>query len=511
MADFPSAESESQSGGDPSASEASKPASSRAGGDGRSPRTDPVVPESEEATPEEKAAPEKSPDAPRQHLAAALRLGLPSDADGGSEREARSDQRLLYTRLTAFETVLVAGGVVLFLLLLYGMWSFLSPPLLALAGGLLMWPLREHRTVRALMVSGGVLLLLWLLADLSTVLLPFGLMYVLAYLFDPFVAYLHRRFGISRRLSSLLITALVTGLLVLVVVLLVPRLVGQLEVLVQRFLTGIGDLRTWVAGTPLLDDFENSGLLSREELVDQINALLQGQSGRIASGLPAIIQGLADSLDSVLGAITVIAIMPVVLFYTLKDYRVITRRLMELFPTFGGRRDYLINASQIVGSYLRGQLLVCAIAGFNVSLFLSPLIFDVPLWLLLGLVAGIANLVPNLGAILSMVVAVAITLIFGDPWLMDTVAVVAVLMGQGFLEQSVLTPNIMSHQVGLHPVLVMLSLFVFGYFMGAFGALIAVPATALIMTIYKSYRKDLTLDLSAYGTPASDPQAQREA
>jgi predicted PurR-regulated permease PerM len=361
------------------------------------------------------------------------------------------------------------------------------------------------------MVSGGVLLLLWLLADLSTVLLPFGLMYVLAYLFDPFVAYLHRRFGISRRLSSLLITALVTGLLVLVVVLLVPRLVGQLEVLVQRFLTGIGDLRTWVAGTPLLDDFENSGLLSREELVDQINALLQGQSGRIASGLPAIIQGLADSLDSVLGAITVIAIMPVVLFYTLKDYRVITRRLMELFPTFGGRRDYLINASQIVGSYLRGQLLVCAIAGFNVSLFLSPLIFDVPLWLLLGLVAGIANLVPNLGAILSMVVAVAITLIFGDPWLMDTVAVVAVLMGQGFLEQSVLTPNIMSHQVGLHPVLVMLSLFVFGYFMGAFGALIAVPATALIMTIYKSYRKDLTLDLSAYGTPASDPQAQREA
>ncbi|PSQ92948.1 MAG: hypothetical protein BRD52_03260 [Bacteroidetes bacterium SW_4_67_19] len=360
MADFPSAESESQSGGDPSASEASKPASSRAGGDGRSPRTDPVVSESEEATPEEKAAPENSPDAPRQHLAAALRLGLPSDADGGSKREARSDQRLLYTRLTAFETVLVAGGVVLFLLLLYGMWSFLSPPLLALAGGLLMWPLREHRTVRALMVSGGVLLLLWLLADLSTILLPFGLMYVLAYLFDPFVAYLHRRFGISRRLSSLLITALVTGLLVLVVVLLVPRLVGQLEVLVQRFLTGIGDLRTWVAGTPLLDDFENSGLLSREEIVDQINALLQGQSGRIASGLPAIIQGLADSLDSLLGAITVITIMPVVLFYTLKDYRVITRRLMELFPTFGGQRDYLINASQIVGSYLRGQLLVCA-------------------------------------------------------------------------------------------------------------------------------------------------------
>ena len=456
----------------------------------------------------------------------ALRLGLPAQHRAsaeearekqGADPEAASapassslaDHLPLYNRLTAFETVLVAGGVALFLLLLYAMWAFLSPPLLALAGALLLWPLREHRTVRAVMISGGFLVLLWLLADLSAILIPFGAVYVLAYLFDPFVTFLHERYGVSRRLSSFLISALATGVVVLFVVLLVPRLAGQIEILVQRLLSGIGDLRGWVATTPMLNDFESAGLLSREEIVGQINSLLQAQSGRIASGLPVIIQGLADSLDSLLGAITMIAIMPVILFYTLKDYPSITHRLMGLFPTLGGQRDYLINASHIVGDYLRGQLLVCAIAGFNVSLFLSPLIFDVPLWLLLGLVAGIANLVPNLGAILSMVIAVVITVIFGDPWLLDTIAVIAVLMGQGLLEQSILTPNIMSHQVGLHPVLVMLSLFVFGYFMGIFGALIAVPATALIMTIYKAYRQDLTLDLSTYGRPASDPHAQR--
>ena len=459
----------------------------------------------------------------QQWLAAARRLGLPvqrhaagrepegkahADDDQG---EATVSARSLYHRLTAFEAVLMFGGVALFFLLLYGMWGFLSPPLLALAGGLLLWPLREHHTVRAIMISGGFLLLLWLLADLSSILLPFATVYVLAYLFDPFVAYLRERFGISRRLSSLFISTLITGLLILFVVLLVPRLAGQVEVLVQRILGGLGDLRGWVQTTPLLNSLEATGLLSRQQLLNQLNGLLESQSGRIASGLPVVVQGLAQSLDSLLGAVTIIAIMPVILFYTLKDYPFITRRLMGLFPTFGGQRDYLMNASRIVGSYLRGQLLVCAIAGFNVSLFLSPLIFDVPLWLLLGLVAGIANLIPNLGAILSMVFAVLITLIFGDPWLVDTIAVVAVLMGQGLLEQSVLTPNIMSHQVGLHPVLVMLSLFVFSYFMGIFGALIAVPATALIMTIYKAYRQDFTLDLSSYGTPVSDPQAQRRA
>lgn len=467
-------------------------------------------------------APLADPD-PQQQRAAARRLGLPgrsrskegeaSKKEGGEQppyQVTPSESLPLYQRLTAFETVLVGGGVVVFLLLLYSMWgSFLNPPLLGLAGTLLLWPLREHRTVRALMVSGGFLLLLWFLARLSTILIPFVVVYVLAYLFDPFVAYLRRRFRVSRRLSSLLISALVSGMFVLVVVLLVPRLAGQLEVLVQRLLDGIGNLRGWVETTPMLEGLETTGLVSRQQLLDQLNQLLQSQSGRIASGLPVIIQGLADSLDSLLGAVTIIAIMPVILFYTLKDYSIITRRLMGLFPTLGGQRDYLVNASRIVGSYLRGQLLVCAIAGFNVSLFLSPLIFDVPLWLLIGLIAGIANLIPNLGAILSMVIAVVITLIFGDPWLIDTVVVVAVLLGQGLLEQSVLTPNIMSHQVGLHPVVVMLSLFVFGFFMGIFGALIAVPATALIMTIYKSYRKDLTLDLSTYGMPASDPEVQR--
>jgi predicted PurR-regulated permease PerM len=54
----------------------------------------------------------------------------------------------------------------------------------------------------------------------------------------------------------------------------------------------------------------------------------------------------------------------------------------------------------------------------------------------------------------------------------------------------------MSHQVGLHPVLIILSLFVFGYFMGALGLIIAVPVTALLMTVYKTYRDQIKLDIS---------------
>ncbi|PSQ80032.1 MAG: hypothetical protein BRD46_05135, partial [Bacteroidetes bacterium QS_8_68_15] len=217
MSDSAPAESEPRAGDDaPVPEESPAAASSRqAGEDGHTAPGDVSASEQDVASEQNVEGGETDR---RQRLTAALRLGLPdaSAPDGGGgggskekEPERQPDPRSLYNRLTAFETVLLTGGVGLFLMLLYTMWGFLSPPLLALAGGLLLWPLREHHTVRAVMVSGGFLLLLWLLADLSAILLPFGLIYVLAYLFDPFVAYLHRRFGISRRLSSLLITALV--------------------------------------------------------------------------------------------------------------------------------------------------------------------------------------------------------------------------------------------------------------------------------------------------------------
>jgi hypothetical protein len=94
--------------------------------------------------------------------------------------------------------------------------------------------------------------------------------------------------------------------------------------------------------------------------------------------------------------------------------------------------------------------------------------------------------------------------------------VTLVLLGQGLLEQSVLTPNILSYQVGMHPVLVLFSLLVFGAFLGIFGLFIAVPTMALLVTFYRAYREELTLELKNYAhhsrtptpeVPASEPTA----
>jgi predicted PurR-regulated permease PerM len=145
----------------------------------------------------------------------------------------------------------------------------------------------------------------------------------------------------------------------------------------------------------------------------------------------------------------------------------------------------------IVGSYLRGQFVISAISAFNVSLFLT--LFGTPFPLLVGLIAGLLNMIPNVGIILTNVIGVIVALIFGTP--VDALVVVLVLFGQQILEATILSPNIMSHQVGLHPVLVILSLLVFGATMGFFGLLIAVPLTALLVTFYTTYREEMTLEL----------------
>ncbi|PSQ97698.1 MAG: AI-2E family transporter [Bacteroidetes bacterium SW_9_63_38] len=421
-------------------------------------------------------------------------------SDPSSDRSAPSVGDLAqsaFDRITAFETVLIAGGVVLFLALLYQMQvpareeSFLNPPLVGLAGALLLWPLRRQKAARALMLSGGALLLLWTIDKLSRILIPFAGVYLLAYLLNPVMRSLRKRFRLPRWASSLLITGAVVGTLALIILILAPSVADQVDVLSQQLLSGIDGIRSWLAASSVLDTLSSTGLIEKQEALQQIQSLLQRQARR----LPEAVEGVASSLGSVLGVLTIAALVPVLLFYALRDYPEIQDSLTGLFPTAGGRRDYLVQAGGIVGQYLRGQLMISSIAAFNVSVALF--LFDVPFWLLIGLVAGLLNFIPQLGSIVTMVIGGLLAFLLGG-WIKAFI-VVAVLIGQGFLEQSVLTPNILSYQVGLHPLLVLFSLLTFGMFLGVFGLLIAVPLTAILVTAYRAYREELTLELGEYG------------
>ena len=414
------------------------------------------------------------------------------------ESPASAASRLKELRGTALEMVLIAGGVVLFLVMLYEMHTpsqgegFLTPPLVGLAGIVLLWPVRQYKSARALLLSGGLLLLLWTMSKVSRVLIPFGIVYLLAYLLNPLVERLEHRYRVPRWLPALLVTGLVAGLIALFALILIPNIANQAQALSDRILGTMQSLRAWLEASTVLDTLQEGDLLRKQEVIDQIQGLVKEQAAR----LPDVIQELASSFGSLLGILTLVALMPVIFFYTLRDYPAVQTALVNLFPTAGGQRDYLVEAGSIVGRYFRGQLLISTIAAFNVSVLLF--LFDIPFWLLIGLLAGLLNLVPQIGAIITMVIGTLVALILGT-WTKAAI-VIAVLLGEALLEQSVLTPNILSYQVGIHPLLVLFSLLMFGTLFGILGLLIAVPVTAILITIYRAYREELTLDLSDYVT-----------
>ena len=414
------------------------------------------------------------------------------------ESPAPAASRLKELRGTALEMVLIAGGVVLFLVMLYEMHTpsqgegFLTPPLVGLAGIVLLWPVRQYKSARALLLSGGLLLLLWTMSKVSRVLIPFGIVYLLAYLLNPLVERLEHRYRVPRWLPALLVTGLVAGLIALFALILIPNIANQAQALSDRILGTMQSLRAWLEASTVLDTLQEGDLLRKQEVIDQIQGLVKEQAAR----LPDVIQELASSFGSLLGILTLVALMPVIFFYTLRDYPAVQTALVNLFPTAGGQRDYLVEAGSIVGRYFRGQLLISTIAAFNVSVLLF--LFDIPFWLLIGLLAGLLNLVPQIGAIITMVIGTLVALILGT-WTKAAI-VIAVLLGEALLEQSVLTPNILSYQVGIHPLLVLFSLLMFGTLFGILGLLIAVPVTAILITIYRAYREELTLDLSDYVT-----------
>ena len=408
--------------------------------------------------------------------------------------------QFMRSRTLVFQGALVAGGLLTFLALLVEMQDFLTPLLLATAGTVLVWPLREHRSVRSLLLAGGLLVLLWLFAEVGEVLLPFAVVYLLAYLLDPAVGTAHRRWRVPRWASSLVLTLVAVGAIVAFLVILVPNVIGKVEQLVAGLLASLTGFQDWILNSRLVEYLDEADMIERREFEAQLTAVLREQIGGVAGQIPAALQTLTRSVSSIIALITTVTLVPVLLFYTLRDYPTIEDNVVRLFPTVGGQRVYLTRAADLVGSYLRGQLLISAISAFNVTLFLTLL--GVPFSLLIGLLAGVLNMIPNVGIILTNVIGVLIALIFGTP--LDALVVVLVLFGQQILEATILSPNIMSQQVGIHPVLVILSLLLFGATMGFFGLLIAVPFTALLVAFYTTYREAMTLDLTEYPGRAAD-------
>ncbi|HLE32052.1 MAG TPA: AI-2E family transporter [Bacteroidota bacterium] len=385
----------------------------------------------------------------------------------------------LFQSFGRIEIVLLVGGVLLLLVLIYTIQAIISPFVVLGAILFLLFPLRRYALARNLMWLSLILFGLWFVHTVSSILAPFILSLVIAYLLNPIVSKLEG-WRIPRWLSSLLMILLVVTVVILVLFFVLPIAVAQFEALLEALSGIFTQFRDWIWSTRMMTFLERYGV-SAEELK---TTLSREFAPRFEDILRNLLQGMLlvmSSLSRVATQIFYVFMVPFLTFYVLTDFPKISHRFMMLIPSRRRARmgEYLTRADEVIGRYLRGALLVAFLQGIMVTLLFS--LFGIKYALLLGITAAILDLVPYFGLIITMAVG-AIVAAFSDP--PTAPKVISAIFSIGILhllEVTLLSPRIVGSKVGLHPLLIIFSLLVFAYFFGFIGLLIAVPCSALII------------------------------
>jgi len=313
-------------------------------------------------------------------------------------------------------------------------------------------------------------------------LLPFLIAFVIAYVFSPWVNLLERRARLPRPAGTVVVFLAVSALFALLLLGLVPVLEGQVVDL-ARWLPGALD-RLQQAGLPLLSGYLPE-VSAPTNLEAWIAALKDGAATwgpqLLASGKAAFLWAASGTLDALVWIVSA-AIVPVLVFYLMMDFPRVGAWLLERVPSAARApfRDRLGRFDAMLGQYLRGQLTVAVILSglYAVGLTLA----GVEAGVAIGVLAGLGNMVPYLGFVVGISLSLVVTFLshFDVTHLLYVVAVFAVVQGlEGFL----ISPKVVGTRVGLHPIAIILALFVGGEAFGFLGVLLGVPAAIAVKVL----------------------------
>jgi predicted PurR-regulated permease PerM len=279
------------------------------------------------------------------------------------------------------------------------------------------------------------------------------------------------RYRLPRWAAVLVVYLSIVAILVGVGLLIIPPLVEQAQAL--------------TTAAPVLIDtalqrLKDFGVLSPETSVgDAIRSAPKPGSDAVGTVLGAV----WGFIGGIFGAVTILILS----FYMLVDGQGIVRAFVRAFPRSERPRvvDACLRVTIKVSAWLNGQLLLAAIIGTTAAIGLWLL--GVPYFYVLALIAAIGEMIPVVGPLLAAIPAVAVALSV-SPALALAVAVFFFLQQQ--LENHVLVPKVMSRQVGVSPVVVIMSLLIGGSLLGVVGAILAVPTAAILQVVVEELAAD---------------------
>lgn len=332
---------------------------------------------------------------------------------------------------------------------------------------------------------------------------PLVLAGAIVFILNPVVSWEQSR-GVPRALGTAAAYTGVLALVALAVLLVYPMAADQAEELADEWPAIEADLEDRV--DELAADSEDwpIPIPTWRELEEELGSGQEGDEDSIAERVDQV-RDIGVRVFHV-GIIFVLA--PIIAFYLLVDLPRLRQLSLTLIPPRSKGEVLLVahRLNRAIGGFFRGQLLVAALVGVLVSIGLAFL--DLPFWLLIGMVAGLFNIIPLIGPWVGAVPGIIIALTTRD---VGTAVWVAVVMASAQqIDNHFISPIVMQRAVKLHPAAVMMALLAGGTIGGFFGLLLAVPAAAVLKIIvghlWRTYVLGEPLEIAAIEETMEDAE-----
>jgi predicted PurR-regulated permease PerM len=354
----------------------------------------------------------------------------------------------------------------------------------------------------AVLIAATILLAVAVLAAGSAI-RPFVVGLLIAYLLDPLVERF-ARLGIRRSLAVLLVYLIVIGVVGLALAIAIPPLVHQIATFADELPVILKQIQYQLDHINEL--YDRFGLPSELRTVADaaVAAALDAVHHLDISFLQPLVNSAASFVTSIFGYL----ILPAWLFFVLKDRPKLRDSLDGALPASWRPDTWAIVGivHEVFGKWLRGQIILGGVVGIGSFIGLTVLGFLVdPIFgrfaVLLAIIAGLGELIPIIGPIISAVPAVLLGLTAGPA---AALAALLLYLAIQLVENNLLVPKIQSDAIDLHPSMVITALVIGGAIFGLLGAILALPVTAGLRDVFKYvFRRASEIGGSSDGLGAS--------
>ena len=321
-----------------------------------------------------------------------------------------------------------------------------------------------------------IVFLAWLL---NTIMLPIVVSSVMYVLLDPAVNLLRQR-GVNKTLAITLVLVLVIGVVTWFIVTMVPLLADQFASFRQRLPQAWDNLSQLVHRAELWLTEVAGFTIDRGGLLHSATNSMKGASGKLIGHASSAVADLA----------LWIMLIPLFSFFLLRDFKSLRNGVLGWIPNELFERSLLIyhKVANQLELYVRGVMLQSLIMAAITAIGFA--IIGLPLAVLLGVLAGILNLVPYVGPLLALVAPILVSLSMGMDPTMLIAAVSVVLIGQ-LNDNLVVVPTVLAKAANLHPLMALLAIIVAGNLFGLAGMVFALPVLAAARIIYVGVYEEL--------------------